>query len=162
MKIIRDTREKRPWEFFGYDVEIIDQKLSCGDYTTPSLLGKCCIERKASTSEIHVNLCGTKEKERFYRELDKLKLLKASIIICDFPESYIYEFPKNSGIPDKIWCNKTKKMIASLDAIKISGKYLRKLIADVNMHIPVVFCSSKDEAEKYAIRVFEEWESKYA
>lgn len=159
MKIIRDTREQTPWEFFGHDVT--DQKLPCGDYTTLSLLGKCSIERKASTSELHVNLCSEKEKTRFYKELDKLKKLDSAIILCEFPESYIYQFPQNSGIPEKLWCSKRKKMVPSEYMIQVSGKYLRKLIADVNTHIPVIFCNDKQSAEEYALKVFRVWETKY-
>lgn len=163
--IIRDTREKKGWDFWGHTV--LDQKLDCGDYTTSSLLGKFAIERKATTGELYINLATKTSKARFYRELDKLKKLNGAIILCEFPESYIFEFPHNSHIPR--WRYPTKAEIASglpknkkIDAwsmLKINGRYLRSLIADVSSIIPVVFCLNKQEAEKYAIRVFEELEN---
>lgn len=159
MQIIRDTREQKPWEFFGH--ETVNKKIPCGDYTTSLLLGKCSIERKASTSELHVNLCSEKESARFYRELELLKKLDAAIILCEFPESYIYQFPHNSGIPEKLYCRKKEKMVPRESIIRVSGNYLRKLTADVHSHVPVIFCNGREEAEAYAIKVFKVWESRY-
>ena len=57
MKVIRDTREKQGWDFIFYDnIDIVDQKLDCGDYTTESLKDIVVIERKASATEIANNL----------------------------------------------------------------------------------------------------------
>ena len=141
MIIIRDTREKKGWDFPFKEAEIKVGGLKYGDYTVEGLEDVVRIERKASTSEIAQNLGSKKNKERFYRELEKLQLLPNAYIICEFPESNIYEYPQNSGMP------KNKMAFA-----KIGGKFLRKLIHEIedNFDIQVMFFNSRSEAEDFS------------
>ncbi len=46
LTILRDTRERRPWEFDGYPVETSDVTLSTGDYTLPTW---CTHEKRTDT-----------------------------------------------------------------------------------------------------------------
>lgn len=135
MQIIQDTREQNPWWFMG-DVKV--QKLDCGDYTTSLLLDVLRVERKATTAEIYLNLGRKTNKERFYRELEKLKKFPHAYIVCEFPEHYLHTFPNNSGMPQ-----------SAVAQLKITAKYLRKLVHEVNEIIPIVFAGSKPDAEKY-------------
>lgn len=162
MIIIQDTREQNGWGFFGHDV--IRQKLDCGDYTIPSLLGKFAIERKATLGELYLNLASLKSKARFHRELMKLKELDEALILCEFPERNIYEFPLNSGIPQ--WRYPTPAEVAAgkgergtkvnaWEFLKISPKYLRRLLHEVEEIVPIVYCDSPASAEGYALNLFE-------
>lgn len=151
MKIIRDTREKNGWEFPFYDIEIDSQKLECGDYTTELLSDFVVIERKATATEIANNLGKKVAKARFYREFDKMKDLHKAYIVCEFPESAVYEFPRNSGMSE-----------AKLAKVRMNGNYLRKLISQIEYdynNVEVVFCSNRDNAEAFTYDILNKWES---
>lgn len=147
MQIIQDTREQNPWWFMN-DVKV--QKLDCGDYTTSLLWDVLRVERKATTAELYLNLGKKVNKERFYRELDKLKKFPHAYIVCEFPEHYLHTFPDNSGMP--------RSAVAQL---KMTSKYLRRLVHEVNEIIPVVFAGSKREAEKYFESLVVDLEAKH-
>lgn len=153
MKIIRDTREKTGWEFTFYDdVEIESKKIDSGDYTTELLKDKIVIERKATTTEIANNLGKKTAKARFYREFDRMEDLKQAYIVCEFPESQVYEFPYNSGLSQ-----------AQISRIRMNGKYLRRLlnqIEDDYSNIEVVFCENRIAAEAFTYDILKFWEHK--
>jgi len=151
MKVIRDTREKQGWDFIFYDnMEIVDQKLDCGDYTTENLKDTVVIERKASATEIANNLGKKTAKARFYREFERMESLTKAYIVCEFSESDVYEFPQNSGMSK-----------AQLSRVRMNGRYLRKLIHQIEDDCPnieVVFCGNRDAAEKFTYDTLSFWE----
>lgn len=151
MKIIRDTRERHGWDFYLHDVELISEKLDCGDYTTELLKDFVVIERKATATEIANNLGKKVAKARFYREFDRMKDFHKAYIVCEFPESDVYEFPRNSGMSE-----------AKLARVRMNGNYLRKLISQIEMdynNVEVVFCSNRDNAEEFTYDILQHWES---
>lgn len=160
MQIIRDTREQEGFEFSFYDVEIIELGLPCGDYTTSKLKGKVSVERKRNSGEVYGNLCNKKSKERFYRELDKLKQLDHAIIVFEFPKSYLYSFPEKSGLAP---FTKARKFDSKpYDYIKVSAKYLRRCIYEVEEYgIPIEYCDGKQEAEDFTYHYLKDLEEKY-
>jgi len=153
MKIIRDTREKTGWEFPFYDdVEVESKKIDSGDYTTELLQNKVVIERKASTSEIANNLGRKTAKARFYREFDRMENLRKAYIVCEFPESKVYEFPNNSGFSQ-----------AQISKIRMNGRYLRKLLNKIEedySNVEVVFCENRTAAEAFTYDILKFWEHK--
>jgi len=152
MKIIRDTREKHGWQFPFNEAEIVSRKLNAGDYTTELLEDFIVIERKASVSEIANNLGKKTAKARFHREFERMETLHKAYIICEFPESSIYEYPHNCGFTQ-----------AQLSAIRINGKYLRRLLSEIEnqyINVEVIFCNNRDEAENVAYDLLQLWESK--
>jgi hypothetical protein len=168
MTIIIDTREKCPYSFFTEVTKVT--KLSCGDYSSELLIDKLRIERKATTAEVCLNLGRQKNKDRFFRELEKLKLFPHAIVLLDFPESFVYEFPQNSTIPQfrrpskyEIVSGKRKdgEWIDAWAELRISGKRLRSLLYEVGDVVPVVFCNNKTEAERYALTLIKQLESEY-
>lgn len=151
MKIIRDTRERHGWDFYFHNVELISEKLDCGDYTTELLKDFVVIERKATATEIANNLGKKVAKARFYREFDRMKDLHKAYIVCEFPESDVYEFPRNSGMSE-----------AKLARVRMNGNYLRKLISQIETdynNVEVVFCSNRDNAEEFTYDILQHWES---
>lgn len=151
MKIIRDTRERHGWDFYLHDVELISEKLDCGDYTTELLKDFVVIERKATATEIANNLGKKVAKARFYREFDRMKDFHKAYIVCEFPESDVYEFPRNSGMSE-----------AKLARVRMNGNYLRKLISQIEIdynNVEVVFCSNRDNAEEFTYDILQHWES---
>jgi hypothetical protein len=152
MNIIKDTREKNGFDFISSDHNIISLKLDAGDYTVECISDKIAIERKASVAEIYGNLIKTKMRERFEREMEILQGLPEAYIVCEFPESNLYEFPHNCGFPPKV-----KKYI------RASGSYLRKLIHNItnDYGIPFIFCNDKAEAETVTLNLLEQAHVKY-
>lgn len=153
MEIIADTRERHPWDFIFFEnISVTRACLDIGDYTTPKLKDKVVIERKASPSEIYLNLVDKKDSVRFKAELEKMRGYKSAYIVCEFPESKIYQFPKGCGIPEKI-----------SSRMKLTGRALRKIIADTEkkFEIPFVFFENKNEAEDFVYSLFSLLEKKY-
>ena len=152
MQIIRDTRERNGWEFlFSGNGNILSRKLDAGDYTTELLEDFVVIERKATATEIANNLGKKDAKARFYREFDRMKDLHKAYIVCEFPESNVYEFPRNSGMSQ-----------AQISKVRMNGGYLRKLIGEIEQdynNIEVVFCNNRNEAENFTYDILEFWES---
>lgn len=140
MKIVRDTREQQGWSFAFYQCDIIHKKLDYGDYSLEGLENSVGIERKASTGELYLNLGQKKNKERFYRELEVLSTFDLRQIVCEFPETYLYDFPNNSNIPKHRW-----------KYLKMTGAYLRKLVYETSekFGIEIVFHDSPQLAQQY-------------
>lgn len=152
MRIIRDTRERRGWDFAFNNIEIVSRKLDCGDYTTDILENFVVIERKATSTELANNLGKRTAKARFYREFDRMKDLQKAYIVCEFPESHIYSFPKYSGMSP-----------IQLSKVKINGNYLAKLTSQIPIDYPnieIIFCENRDEAENFTYDILKTWEEK--
>ena len=145
MKIIIDNREQKPFfqTFFKTDGQVRTSfgTMDAGDYTIEGLEDFIAIERKASSGELYNNLAKKTMKDRFHREMGKLDTIQRAYIVCEFPESDLHIFPKNSGIP------KSKQRY-----IKMSAKYFRKLIHEIKegYNVEFVFCDNREHAEDVA------------
>lgn len=148
MIIIQDTKEKEGLDFEFYeDVEIVRAGLPEGDYVLKGN-DKVVIERKASTGELYLNLSNTKEKARFYRELERLQKYETPIILCEFPESRLYDFPKLSGIPT-----------SRHEKLRMTPQFLRKMLYELPEKFPplkIVFCNDRIEAQDFIIKTFKD------
>lgn len=149
MRIICDTREKYPWDFIFHDVSITRASLPFGDYTSEKLNGILAIERKATPSEVAINLGQKKDKERFFAELEKLKEIKHAYIVCEFSEQDVYRFPH--GLPPSV-----KKKI------RLTGRGLMRIIkdAEAKFGIPFLFLNNKAEAENFVYKLISDLEKK--
>ena len=157
MKILIDTREQKPFDmttasFEGVEFEIVQQKLDCGDYSVEGLKEIIAIERKASTGELYQNLAKVKMRERFHRELVLLNEVKHSYIICEFPETAMFAFPKGSGIPK-----------SKMKYLKMTSGYLRKLIHEIEdlYDTEIIYCEDRTEAERVTFNLLSEAWEKY-
>jgi ERCC4-type nuclease len=134
VKIYRDTREQKPFDFTIYGFEQEDMCLDVGDYYVDEL-PDLIIERKRNTGEISLNL-GSKWKQ-FEVELKKMAHYKNTYIICEFPISDLDIFPVNSGIP------KNKIPFLRMNA----GFIKHKLFSECNKYnIHVLFFNNAEEA----------------
>jgi DNA-directed RNA polymerase beta subunit len=86
--IVRDTREKKPWDFSKDDKfeGQIDATLKTGDYSIEGYEDVIVVERKKSPNELIANF--TTDKERIYKEIERLKSFKfaAIVIECNLAE----------------------------------------------------------------------------
>lgn len=87
MRIIIDTREKKPFRFYGYGVLIERGTLKTGDYSVAPPDGShldVAIERK-SLADLYISI--SKGRQRFQRELERAQdTLKyfAIVVECSF------------------------------------------------------------------------------
>lgn len=150
MIIIQDNQEKIPWNFAFYGIEQITKSLNTGDYTLQGYEDVLCIERKSSTGELANNI-GMKWAP-FKRELERMYDFPEKYLICEFPESNIFNFPLYSTIPKSAW-----------PKMKITANFLCSRIALIQekYNITVLFADDKFDAEKIAINIFKEIINKY-
>lgn len=75
-----DTREQAPFLFFGYPVKTETGTLHTGDYTIPGM--SICVERKSLS-----DLCGcmTTGRNRFERELERMREFDAACVVVEEP-----------------------------------------------------------------------------
>ncbi len=135
--VIKDTREKEGYFFKPYDKcdGMVVETMKTGDYTLKGLEDVLCIERKASTAEISMNL--GRKKKPFQAEMERMKDFDHSFIVCEFSMDDLINFPKNSGIPS----GKQK-------FVKITGKYMLKTLIEFQLwyDTKILFCDNKHNA----------------
>lgn len=156
--IIRDTREKNGFFDFPIDekaygaIKVVDKGLNAGDYTVEGLEDIIRIERKATTGELYNNLGKKHMRKRFHAEMEKLDKVKHSYIVCEFGLSYMYDFPENSTIPDKIREN-----------MRMSGKFFRKLVYEIEdtYNVEILYRDGRKEAEECTLKLLKETWEKY-
>lgn len=146
--VLIDTREKRnDWTFDMYEccTGIERVKLNVGDVTIKGMENLLAIERKRNTNEISLNF--TKDKDRFYREMELLKDFKYKYFVCEFSVDDVLQFPKNSGIPVRLWKN-----------IRMNGKYLLSCLYGLQdkYGIELVFCNENFSSEEVVINILKE------
>jgi hypothetical protein len=163
--VIKDTREKDGWIFSPYDMcdgmEV--NTLHTGDYTLRGFEDVVCVERKASVSEIAINL--GKKKKAFYNEMERMRdfnfrylLLEFSALdVIDYPLSLLneedrelYELYKSGEVDDAGEAIELPdfKRFKIVEQTKISGKYLIKSLMELSIKydINVMFCGNKNGA----------------
>jgi hypothetical protein len=147
MKILRDTREKKGWDWtFGYEnVEIVDQGIPTGDYTIEGYEELICVERKSSTSELALNL--GKHRKRFENELERLTSFRFRWVLCEFSKSELLDFPKGANIPPFL-----KKKV------RVRGPYLMSLVVGLSEQYETefIFYSDREQAEQAAYNLMME------
>lgn len=141
MKIYVDKREKYPWDFTPYHFDQEYITLETGDYYVEEI-PHLIIERKRSTGEIATNL-GTKWKP-FHEELKRMSDFREAYIICEFPLTYLDDFPKNSGVP------KNKHKFLRMNANYIKSKLFQNT---QKYNIQLIFSNSPEEALAKTIEI---------
>ncbi|MHA2428855.1 MAG: hypothetical protein ACXADB_12605, partial [Candidatus Hermodarchaeia archaeon] len=103
------------------------------------------IDRKKKPAELANNL--GMYKERFARELERMRDYKYRYIICEFPYEKLVMFPKGSGLPRYI----QRK-------VRAKGKFLVKQVERMSEEYEVefIFCANREEAQERAIELFKE------
>ena len=86
MRIIIDNREQRPFSFEGYPVEIERGTLTTGDYSVPGFEDRVAAERKSLGDLMG---CLTSGRERFTRELDRLRSYESVVVVVEAPFEHL-------------------------------------------------------------------------
>ena len=83
MKIVIDSREQAPFDFSPFpDCEAIRGTLATGDYSVYGFASEIAVERKSLDDLIG---CLTHDRERFRRELDRLRGYSSAMIVVEAP-----------------------------------------------------------------------------
>lgn len=130
MRIIVDSREQTPYTFKGYPVEVIPGTLATGDYSLFGFdrpQGGIAIERK-SLSDLMGAL--THDRERFFRELDRLYAFRAAALVIESPLLYIRTHNYRSQITPEA---------AEQSLVSIMAKY----------RLPVFFARDRLDGERF-------------
>ncbi len=132
--VVRDTREQQGYFFKKFNTcqGTVQRKLDTGDYSILGMEEKVCIERKASVSEIALNL--GKGKYAFYNEVERMREYEHKFIICEFSMEDVMKFPEGANIPKEL---KNK--------VKITGKYILRCLMEfaVFNDVHVIFAGSE-------------------
>ena len=156
--VIKDTREQDGWFFTPYDkcegMEL--GTLHTGDYTLKGYEDIVCVERKASVSEIAINL--GKKKSTFYREMERMKDFHFRYMLLEFSASDVIGYPQNLlSEQDKINYERYKrgeikkpigKRFDIVNQTRISVKYLIKARMEISIkyEMQIMFCDNKQNA----------------
>jgi hypothetical protein len=157
-KVIKDTREQDGWFFSPYDkcsgMEV--STLHTGDYTMEGFEDVVCIERKASVSEIAMNL--GKKKDAFYREIERMRDFHFRYLLLEFSASDILNYPMSllseddKAIYEAYQSGECElpdfKRFKVVEQTKISGRYLLKALMEISIRydVNVMFCDNKHNA----------------
>lgn len=135
--VIKDTREQDGWFFSPYDkcegMEI--GTLHTGDYTLKGYEEVVCVERKASVSEIAMNL--GRKKKPFQEEIERMRDFPFSFLILEFNMEDVIKYPEGSRVPK-----------AARSKVRVTGKYLLKCLMEFEIwyNTKIIFCSNKQNA----------------
>jgi hypothetical protein len=143
--IIQDTREKEPWLLTAFS-EVHSQVIAtvnAGDYTIKGKEKLITIDRKKKPAELANNL--GMYKDRFMRELERMKEYQHRYVVCEFPYEKLVMFPKGSGLPLRV----QRK-------VRAKGKFLVKQVERMSEEYEVefIFCANREEAQEKAIELF--------
>ena len=132
--VLQDKREQDGWYFgkYGYCLGMKPGTLHTGDYTIEGHEDAICVERKATTAEIAINL--GKKKDAFHAEMQRMKDFEFSFMICEFSMSDVLKFPKDSGLPPD-----------RQEETRITGKYMLRSLLEIQLwyDTKILFCDSK-------------------
>ena len=135
--VIKDTREQDGWFFSPYDkcagMEV--GTLHTGDYAMKGFEDVVCIERKASVSEIAMNL--GRKKKPFQEEMERMRDFQFSFLILEFDMADVLKYPEGSKVPK-----------AARSKVRVTGKYLLKCLMEFQIwyDTKILFCGNKDDA----------------
>ena len=82
LPIIIDTREQTPFDFAGYTSNISSKALNTGDYSLEGFEDKITIERKSIGD---LASCMTIGRDRFCRELERMREFESAAVIVEQP-----------------------------------------------------------------------------
>ena len=127
MRIIVDSREQAPFSFNGFNCEVKSGTLSSGDYSIAGFEDIVAIERKSLPDFIS---CLTTGRERFMREMERLRGFQSAVIVVESPFSDLASGRYRSKLDSKI---------AVQSVISIMQNY----------RMPFFFAETRKEAEKF-------------
>ena len=134
IKILIDTREKKPFTFASYDAEIESKAIDAGDYTVEGYENFVRIERKANANELLGNIGAN--WARFTREMEKLRGIPYKCIVVSGPDNFNYYYEKG------------------LTKLTPGFAYRQISLLHIEYGVPVYFLANPAAAENFTYRYF--------
>lgn len=92
MKIVVDTREQMPFQFYMFECRAVSGTIPTGDYSLAGLTDRCAVERK-SLDDLMGCLVG-EGRERFERVLARARGLDAFAVVAEKNKAYNIATPE--------------------------------------------------------------------
>ena len=128
LQIIRDTREQDGFSFVGFPCTVTPGTLATADYSLVGFTDRIGIERKSMQDLIH---CLGPDRERFTRELQRLRGFDAACIIAEQPQSVL-------------------RLGHYRSAMSAESAWQSCIALSMRFRIPFWFCESRQDAERVA------------
>lgn len=128
LQIIRDTREQNGFEFAGFPCTVKAGTLATGDISIAGFENRIAIERKTLDDLLHSI---STERERFSRELQRLKAFDTAAVIVESPAAALRSGQYRSRMdPASAW----QSCVAFMQRFRVA----------------FIFCESRQDAERVA------------
>lgn len=142
--VVVDTREQLPWHWAAsaWCAGGVGRKLDQGDYALEGLEDRVVVERKRSCAELAANLTDP----RFARELERLKLVRYPVVVCEFTHADLAAYPEGSDIPH-----------SRRRFVKVRGPFLLRLLTEHMYAFPHVhwqFFQGRERAYEWSRALF--------
>ena len=146
--VARDTREQLGWTFPVSDqcLGTVNATLKSGDYTLEGYEEIFAIERKRSSGEFAQNVV----QKRFEKELKRLESLEHSFVVLEFNLEDIITYPKNSGIPIKIW-----------NRLQLTPQFFLKRLHELQIEYKTEFIFAGNYGREFCSSLFKRMVEKY-
>jgi ERCC4-type nuclease len=132
LTILVDSREKKEYSF--PDFQTATSGLLVGDYALVDV-PRIVVERKATPLELHGNL--TKQRARFYRELDRAHELDTRLIIlAEFSLESLFKQPKFAKLNPAMLVNTMTSIF-------------------LDYGFPIIYAGNRTQAQWWARKFFE-------
>lgn len=125
LRIICDSREQLPFSFSGYPVVVSAGTLEAGDYSVDGFGRRIAVERKSLQDLVG---CLSGERERFERELARLRGYDCAAVVVEAPA----------------YALRTGRYLGRLDA---GAAWQSVLAFSMRYRIPFIFCADRADAE---------------
>ena len=125
LRIVVDSREQAPFTFSGLPVEVEVAALEAGDYSVRGFERKVAVERKELGDLVG---CLSVERERFERELARLRGYDAAAVVVEAPAVAL----------------RTGRYLGRLDA---GAAWQSVLAFSMRFRVPFFFCADRADAE---------------
>ena len=125
LRIVVDSREKSPFSFNGYSVEVQDGTLEAGDYSVAGFTRRVAVERK-ELGDL-VGCLGT-DRDRFERELARLRGYDCAAVVVEAPAVAL----------------RTGRYLGRLDSW---AAWQSVLAFSMRYRMPFIFCADRADAE---------------
>ncbi len=128
LHIVVDTREQAPFTFTGYPVEVAVAALEAADYSVSGFERRVAVERKSLQDLVG---CLSGERERFERELARLRGYDAAAVVVESPAADLRAGRYRSRlVPASAW---------------------QSILAfSMRFRVPFIFCQDRADAEAVA------------
>lgn len=126
LRIVCDSREQAPFRFEGFSVVLEVGTLEAGDYSLSGFERRVAVERK-SLSDLVACLSG--ERERFARELARLRGFDAAAVVVEQPQAAL----------------RLGHYRSTMSAV---SAWQSCLALSMRFRVPFIFCDSRADAEQ--------------